>query len=108
MKQELPKELLKELAYYDGPGKEYSARDLVISYMANAGRGVSTNELITYVWRVSNKVIKRTYLYQMLYKLRKALIIVNGAPRLPDNVKTFKITSMGAEQAKPFIKVKGQ
>ena len=102
--QELPEEVRKELAFYKGEGAEYSARDLVISYMAHDGGHVTSNDLITYVWRVKQVVIKRTYLYQMLYTLRKAGIIEPAGGRR-DGLKTFQITPEGVQSARPFLKV---
>ena len=100
---ELPEEVRKELAFYKGEGAEYSARDLVISYMAHDGGHVTSNDLITYVWRVKKTVVKRTYLYQMLYTLRKAGIIKNAGGRR-DGLKTFQITHEGRQSARPFVK----
>ncbi len=103
MKHELPEELRKELAYYKGPGAALSGRDLVLSYMANAKRGCTTNELLTYVWSVNRTVMKRTYFYQMVYKLRVAGLIITSE-ELTDGVKTFEITEAGRAEAQPFVR----
>jgi DNA-binding PadR family transcriptional regulator len=99
---ELPEELRQELAYYKGPGESYSGRDLVLARLAHAKGPVTTNDLITYVWQVNGTVIKRTYLYQMLYKLRKNGLAKVGEPLR--GVKRFQATPLGEREAKPYVK----
>lgn len=101
MKQQLPDELLEQLAYTKEESN-YSGRDLVLAYLAHKNHAVTTNELITYVWQVKGQIIKRTYLYQMLYQLRKAELVEVGEPL--KGVKRFQITTCGRQEARPYVK----
>jgi len=103
--QELPDALLKELP--GGTGHGYSARDLIMAYMANKGDPCSTRELMVYVYKASGVVMKRTYFYQLMYKLRKADIVGQGE-LTSGSEKTWSITLFGDGEARPYLPVKGE
>ncbi len=113
MSKELPKELRQELSGYKASGREYSARDLVLAYMANAAEPVTTNELLIYVYAIKKQVVKRTYLYQMMYKLRKAGFITDSVymkrrtkTGRANNENVFGITAEGRAEARPYVEVR--
>ena len=110
MKQ-LPKELLNELPQYPGQTTEYTSKELVLAKLAASPEPVTTSELMIYVYHASRVVMKRTYLYQMLYRLRKAGFVNNGELRemaVGDKyrAKTFTITEEGRLMARPYVEVK--
>ena len=97
---ELPEELRKELAYCGA--SKYTARDCALAYLASAGDRVTTNDMLIYVYKVTGHVVKRSYLYQMLYRMRKLGLIEHSKP-LANGHKTFRITPDGALVARPYI-----
>ena len=112
----LPKALLAELPEYSNERRKYNAKELVLALMANFHPGgVSTKDMMIYVYKVNKTIMKRNYLYQMLYRLRKAGLIgagvaqtartsANGS-RLNEGVKDFYITEEGRQVARPYIPV---
>ena len=108
---ELPKALLKELPQYPGNTTDYNSKELVMAYLANATEPATTSDLLIYVYKAGRVVMKRTYLYQMLYRLRKAGLVNNGELKemeVGDNfrAKTFTITEEGRLIARPYVEVK--
>jgi predicted transcriptional regulator len=104
----LPKALLKELPEYSDERKKYNAKELVLALLANNTEGVTTKDMMIYVWEINKTIVKRTYLYQMLYRLRSLGLIHKAEFRLVDNgpdVKTYCITEEGRQMARPYIEV---
>ena len=94
----LPKELLKELPQYPGNTTDYTAKDLVLAKLAASSEPVTTSELMIYV-------------YQMLYRLRKAGFVNEGTLQEMEvgdtyRAKTFTITEEGRLVARPYVEVK--
>lgn len=112
----LPKALLKELPEYSDERRKYNAKELVLALLANSHpAGVSTKDMMIYVYKVNKVIMKRNYLYQMLYRLRKAghvsegvaqspLTSANGS-RLNAGTKYFRITEEGRQVARPYLAV---
>jgi len=103
--QNLPKELLRELPFHKRGESSYSSRDLVLTYLANADHACTSSELMVYVYAVNKVVMKRSYLYQLLYRLRKAghVLSENG----PGSTKVFRVTSEGLAAARPYLQGTG-
>ena len=112
----LPKALLKELPEYANERRKYNAKELVLALMANFHpAGVTTKDMMVYVYRANKTVMKRNYLYQMLYRLRKAGLVGEGVPQTPrtssngsrlnEGTKYFHITEEGRQVARPYIPV---
>lgn len=99
----LPKRLLNELPQYAGEAPKYTAKELVLALLANSEERVTTKAMMIYVYEVNKTVMKRTYLYQMLYKLRKAGLATSI--RLPGGASGFSITEEGRLLARPYIEV---
>ena len=112
----IPKALLKELPEYANERRKYNAKELVLALMANAHpAGVTSKDMMIYVYNVNKTVMKRNYLYQMLYRMRRAghvgesvtqspLTSANGS-RLNEGTKYFHITEEGRQAARPYIPV---
>ena len=112
----LPKALLEELPEYSNERRKYNAKELVLALMANFHpAGVTTKDMMIYVYRANKTVMKRNYLYQMLYRLRKAGLVGAGTPmttrpqsahsRMNEGTKYFHITEEGRLVARPYIPV---
>lgn len=112
----LPKALLKELPEYSNERRKYNAKELVLALLANHHpTGVTTKDMMIYVYKVNKTVMKRNYLYQMLYRLRKAGFVADAyhqspittstGNRLNAGVKVFNITEEGLLVARPYIPV---
>ena len=110
----LPKALLKELPEYSDERKKYNAKELVLALLARNTKGVTTKDMMIYIYEVNKIIVKRTYLYQMLYRLRKQGLIhtefqtprssANGS-RLNEGTKQYGITEEGRLMARPYIEV---
>jgi len=110
----LPAALLKELPQYPEDRKKYNAKELVLAMLANATVGVTTKDMMIYVWQVNKIVMKRTYLYQMLYRLRReglinttrqSSITSGNGSRVNEGTKYYAITDEGRSMARPYIEV---
>lgn len=106
----LPKALLKELPQYANERAKYTAKEAVLALLANATEPVSTKDMMIYVYRLNKTVTKRTYLYQMLYRLRKTGLVAEGIKnemQVGDTsaTKGFVITEEGRMQARPYVEV---
>lgn len=108
--KDLPKALLKELPSYTHDRVKYTAKDLILALLANSKEPVNTRDMLIYVYQVNKTVMKRTYLYQMLYRLRKAGLISEGVQnelQVGDShaSKGFTITEEGRLMARPYVEV---
>ena len=114
MKQ-LPKALLKELPQYNNTRAKYTGKELVLALLANSTSPVTTEDMLIYAYRANKTIIKRTYLYQMLYRLRVAGFVADGefqsplissnGSRLNAGTKCFVITEEGRQVARPYVEV---
>ena len=109
----LPKALLKELPQYNNTRAKYTGKELVLALLANSTSPVTTEDMLIYAYRANKTIIKRTYLYQMLYRLRVAGFVAEGTRnemQVGDTsaTKGFTITEEGKLVARPYIEVENE
>jgi len=96
----LPQELQQELGGVKTDDRKYTAKDLVLTYIAQKGEA-NANDLLIYLWSVTGKVTKRPYLYHILTSLRQGGFIYTENSSIP-NKATNCITLTGLDAARPY------
>lgn len=101
---DLPQELLDELGGQLSDERKYTAHDHVLAYIADAIDGAGANEILVYLYYAQDrKVTKRSYLYSVLSRLRKAdLIMTSGMSNAHGKALNFA-TDKGIACARPVI-----
>lgn len=96
---ELPEELKAQMG--DGnPDKPYTKHELVLAYI-NRNKEVTVDELLVYLWAMTGKVTRRSYMHMVLKRLRDRNEI-ESEQFAKGKSSVYRITEQGAKDARPF------